>query len=245
MRTILSLFWLLFTGLIAFADEPAVHQIGVSGEYLPPGRPASGPHLLAVGGKPLRLNWMGGRPATSVPIRVDRITAARRIPVAKGETTLDGQGWSWEWTPPITRSVVIYEVTLNEKVESAVRIDVRDPQWMKDLLTKMQLLQWESANLSRDELAALASVGLRKIIPASRSTGSTTTLSMISTDPGATKRRVIWDQDQPDLVVWRPGPAAGDLDIRAPRWWISPAALATDEGLIRLLDLFSEPPANP
>jgi hypothetical protein len=57
--------------------------------------------------------------------------------------------------------------------------------------------------------------------------------------------RVIWDEQDPGLIVWRPGTAAGALEVRAPRWRISPAALATDQGLIRFLDLFSEPPRNP
>jgi hypothetical protein len=61
----------------------------------------------------------------------------------------------------------------------------------------------------------------------------------------AARRRIVWDEENPSLLVWRPGPATGDLEARAPRWWISPAALATDHGLIRFLDLFSEPPLNP
>jgi len=245
MRTFLSISWLFVTGLSALADEPVVHRIGPDGEYHAPGRPATGPNLLAVGGKTIRFSWMSGQQATPIPVRVDRITAARRIPVAKGETTADGQGWSWEWTPPITRSAVRYEISLNEKPELTLRIAVRDPQWMKGLMTKLQQMKWESANLDHGELAALSAIGLRKISPGPRSAGNTASLSMISDDPGSARRKVIWDGDHPDLVVWRPGPAAGDLEIRAPRWWLSPEALATDQGIIRFLDLFSEPPVNP
>jgi hypothetical protein len=229
----------------ALADEPAVHQIDAIGRYQDAGRPATGPRLLAVGEKSLRLIWRGDSPATASPIRVERITASRRVPVTTGEATADGQGWTWEWKPPVTRAIVVYEILLEAKPDAPVRIEVRDPEWMKTLIEKLSAMTWETSGLDHKEIAALHEIGLLRIGSSARTAGTSAQLRVISNEPDNPRRQVTWDAEHHDLVVWRPGPAAGDLELRAPRWWISPEALATDQGLIRFLDLFSEAPVNP
>lgn len=234
-----------FPALQALAEPTAVHRIEAGGAYHEAGRPAAGPRLLATGGKPLRLIWSGNSPAGASPVRVDRITAARRIPVLTGDATAQGEGWTWEWTPPATRSTVLYEIRLNAQSGAPVRIEVRDPEWLKQRMEQLPLMTWEAVGLDHKETAALENLGLRRIATPPPTAGPAAQLRMISSAPGNPRRQVTWDAEHHDLVVWRPGPAAGDLEIRAPRWWISPEALATDQGLIRFLDLFSEPPVNP
>ena len=231
--------------VFAQADEPAVHQIDATGRYQDAGRPATGPRLLAVGGKSLRLTWLGDSTATASPVRVERITAAQRVAVTTGEATADGQGWTWEWKPPVTRASVLYEIQLEAKPDTRVRIEVRDPQWIKALMEKLPAMTWEAAGLDHKEIAALHEIGLLRIGSSARTAGTNAQLRVTSNEPGNPRRQVTWDAEHQDLVVWRPGPAAVDLEIRAPRWWISPEALATDQGLIRFLDLFAEPPVNP
>lgn len=245
MRALLFVSLVFIPALHALAEQAVVHRIEADGKYHDAGRPAAGPRLLAVAGKPLRLRWGGNSAGTASPLRVERITAARRIPVETGEAAAEGEGWTWQWTPPITRSVVFYEIRLEAKPDTPVRIEVRDPEWLKGLREKLPLMTWEAAGLDRKEIAALQELGLRRIASSARTAGTAVQLRVISNEPGSPRRQVTWDADHHDLVVWRPGVANGDLDIRAPRWWISPEALATDQGLIRFLDLFSEPPVNP
>jgi hypothetical protein len=106
-------------------------------------------------------------------------------------------------------------------------------------------VDWDAQGLSAEERAALTSHGLQLGQASTSGKKDIASLEMIPRQADASRRRVIWDEQDPGLIVWRPGPAAGDLEVRAPRWWISPAALATDQGLIRFLNLFSEPPRNP
>lgn len=245
MRALLIIALGFMPCLSALADEPVVLRIDAAGRHLDAGRPATGPRLLAIGGKTLRLIWRGDSPATASPVRVERITASRRVPLTSGEATADGQEWTWEWKPPVTRAIVLYEIQLEAKPDTRVRIEVRDPEWIKALMEKLPAMTWESAGLDHKEIAALHKIGLLRIGSSARNAGTTAQLRVISNEPGNPRRQVTWDAEHHDLVVWRPGPAAGDLEIRAPRWWISPEALATDQGLIRFLDLFSEAPVNP
>jgi hypothetical protein len=106
-------------------------------------------------------------------------------------------------------------------------------------------VDWEAQGLTAEERSALTGHGLKLGRSSAAGKSATASLHMLPRQGSAARRRVTWDEQNPVLIVWRPGPAAGDLEVRAPRWWISPAALATDQGLIRFLDLFSEPPFNP
>ena len=245
MRALLILSVAFISALPAPAESPAIHKIEADGAYRPEGRPATGPHLLAVGGKPIRLIWSGNAPTAPSPTHVERVTAARRVPVATGEASAQAEGWTWEWTPPVTRAAVVYEIRIDAKSGTPVRIEVRDPEWLKERMEKLPKMAWEAAGLDPKEIAALQNLGLRQITSNARTAGTAAQLRMISSDPSNPRRQVTWDADHPDLVVWRPGPAAPDIEIRAPRWWISPEALTTDQGLIRFIDLFSEPPVNP
>jgi hypothetical protein len=245
MRALLLASLVFIPALQALAEESVVHRIEGDGRYHEAGRPATGPRLLAIGGKPMRLIWSGNSPSGTSSLRVERITAERRIPVVTGEANAEAKGWAWEWKPPTTRSVVLYEIRIDAKPDTPVRIEVRDPEWLKGLLEKLPQMTWEAAGLDRKEIAALQELGLRRIASSARTAGTAVQLRVISDAHGSPRRQVTWDADHHDLVVWRPGVAAGDLDIRAPRWWLSPEALATDHGLIRFLDLFSEPPVNP
>ena len=234
---------LAFAVLAGSAEETALYQIRADGDYHSPGRPAAASILLAIGGKPQRLEWLGETTTQPVTITVDRITDTRRTQAASGAAKAGEKGWAWDWTPPVTRSVVRYEIQLGEKADSRVKFEVRDPQWVRGLMSHLPEMKWEAAGLTSDEMAALSKFGLHRITLGTKA--SEPYLRLISDGPNHPRRQVTWDTEHLDLVVWRPGIAAGDLEIRAPRWWISPRSLASDEGLIRFLDLYCDAPVSP
>jgi hypothetical protein len=227
----------------AMADESNIHRIASDGTYRPPGYPAAIPRLLAIGGKPMVFKWTSTSKGSTTHFQVDRVTASRRIPVSKGKVLLTDKAWTWEWTPPVTRSTVTYEFRLDANSEPIASVEVRDPKWLNAQRSELAKLAWESAGLDPREAAALATIGLRKITRETSTSG--VPIPLLTSNNNSSRRQVTWDAEHHDLIVMRPGIAAGDLDIRAPRWWISPEALATDQGLIRFLDLFGEVPINP
>lgn len=243
MNALLTASCLLISLTISQAVEPVVHRIAADGRHQSAGRPVTIPIILAIGGKPLSIEWTDELTASPATVVVDRITDTRRATIAKGDATAVANEWTWKWTPPVTRSVVQYEIRTAAKPKPIAKIEVRDPQRLKDTSSRLSQMKWEASGLTTEEMAALSAIGLRGIAQGTK--GSESYLRLISSEPGAARRQITWDPEHPDLVVWRPGPAAGDLEIRAPRWWISPKELAADHGLIRFLDLFSEPPFNP
>ena len=105
----------------------------------------------------------------------------------------------------------------------------------------------EVRSLFHNQIQAIQRIGISRIsiTPSQRGWDSARLTAPSHDVGGGSVRAIIWNEEHPDLVVWRTGPVTDDLEARAPRWWISPAALATDHGLIRFLDLVSEPPLNP
>jgi hypothetical protein len=238
--------WLL-VGIVCAARAAEIHRFGRDGDYRPTGFPESPPVLLAFAEKPLRLHFQDPAADRRPAVRVDRITAARRISLPVGDAAVEAtpDGWTWTWIPPAARGPVRYEVRFEGEPTRVVRIETRDPAWREETLQMLRRADWKADGLSADERSALADHGLRVGRASTGGARGTAALQMTARRGDSARRRVVWDERQPGLVVWRPGPAAGDVEIRAPRWWISPEALATDQGLIRLLDLFSEPPHNP
>lgn len=219
------------------------HVITAVSSYQEPGRPQPQISLLAIGGKTLTITWQSSTPAeANKPVEVHRATATRGVLVEKGTASPTNEGWTWEWKPPATHGVVHYRIILDGDKEKFVKLEVRDPKRIGEMRKLIPNMTWEASNLEREELNALAKHGIRK---SGNSSATSASLTMISNNPIATRRQVIWDSENHDLVVWRPGTATGDFYIRAPRWWISPDALTTDQGLIRLLDLFFEAPIEP
>lgn len=244
MRPCLPLILLCFACVAVLADEPAVHTIAADGSHRPAGFPEVIPHLTALGGKPVRVVWKDKAANATAPLTVDRITDTRRVPLTVGTANATEGEWSWEWTPPVTRGAVTYEIVLKKEGISPVRIEVRNPDELRDLTKALQAMEWEASALDRKETDAISALGFRLRITKTASNQALPVLRMTSSDPAQSRRNVTWDQTQQHLVVWRTGPAAADIEIRAPRWWISPEALATDEGRIRLFDLFSTSPAS-
>lgn len=242
MRLSLPFALLCFTHAAVLADEPAVHTIATDGSHRPAGFPDALPHLTALGGEPVRVVWKDNTTEETAPLTVDRITDIRRVPLTTGTATAKEGEWTWEWTPPVTRGVVTYEIAIKKEGISPLRIEVRNPDEFRDLTKALQAMEWEASGMDRKETDALSALGFRLRI--TNAASNLPVLRMTSTNAIQSKRNVTWDQTQPHLVVWRTGSAAGDIDIRAPRWWISAEALATNEGRIRLLDLFSTSPAS-
>lgn len=240
MRLVLP-FLSLCLAVIAVGDEAANYRFGPRGAYLPEGFPEHAPKILAVADKPVTLHFPG-LPADWRPaVHVHRITSARRVALPSAEPEFTGDGWRITWTPPATRGSAQYEIRLEGEPKRVVRIETRDPKLLAATREALAKADWESQGITIEERTALAALGIR--IQSNKA--ATASLEMRPRQGDAGRRRIVWDEENPDLLVWRPGLATGDLEARAPRWWISPEALGTDHGLIRFLDIFAEPPPNP
>ncbi len=244
MRLSLPFILLSFASVSVLADELTIHTIALDGSHRPAGFPEALPLLTVLGGKPVRVIWKDKAANDITPLTVDRITDTRRVPLTVGTAAASDGEWSWEWTPPVTRGVVTYEIASKNEGISVIRIEVRNPDEFRVLTKTMQTMEWEASGMDRKETDALTALGFRIRTTNAASNQALPVLRMTSSDPAQSRRTVTWDQAKPDLVVWRAASAAGDIDIRAPRWWISAEALATDEGRIRFLDLFSSSPAS-
>lgn len=238
--------WLLCSVAFLAAEEPQIHRFDAGGRYQPVGWPDKEvPGLLVLAEKPLRLHYKGVVANGPLTVHLHRVTAGRKIPLEAPAVEVSTAGWGWTWTPPATRGPARYEVRFDADPERIVHIESRDPSWLKATLDMLRKADWNADGLTREELAALADHGVRPQSPSAGGKDATASLQMIPQPGDASRRRVVWDKENPSLVVWRSGPVTGDVEVRAPRWWISPAALATDHGLIRFLDLYSEPPLQP
>ena len=230
----------------ASANDVAAHLFDQKGNYQPAGWPDLPTKLLVLAEKPLRLDFPGLAADWQPVVRLHRVTSARRIPLEAPAAEANAGGWQWTWKPPATRGPAHYEVRFEGEPERVVRIETRAPEWLKATLEMLvQQMVWEASGLNAEEHAALNDLGLQTGRAQADGKNETASLIMRPHQGDAARRRVVWDGENTALLVWRPGPSAGDLEVRAPRWWISPEALATDHGLIRFLDLFSEPPLNP
>lgn len=199
------------------------------------------PTILAIAEKELTLAFAGLSADWNPRVRIHRVSSGRQVALESVNAQRIGSLWQLQWTPPDTRGPAHYIIRFHGKPDRSVRIESRSSSWIES--TRMTLAQsnWEASGLSPEERQALAHVGI--LTKATKS--ATASLEFRPTYAGASRRRIVWDTDNPHLLVWRPGPGEGDLEGRAPRWWISPAALSTDHGLIRFLDMFGEIPYNP
>jgi hypothetical protein len=229
------------------ADETATHRFSSKGGHVPAGWPKEYlPKLLVFAEKPLRLHFDGLATDWNPTVQLHRVTSGRRVPLQAGPAEAIADGWQWTWTPPATRGPALYEIRFDGEPTRVVRVESRDPAWLKATLeTLANQVDWEAQGLTVEERTTLTDRGLRLGRAMAVKNGENASLQMIPRQVDAARRRVVWDKDHLESVVWRLGPAAGDIEVRAPRWWISPEALATDHGLIRFLDLFSEPPVGP
>ena len=230
----------------ALAQDAGVQRIAADGSTVFSGRPTSCPPHKALAEKPLAFIWAADSTEGGTPgIQVCRITDTRRVKMASGDATRTPDGWSWEWTPPQTKAVVTYEVVLSALPKKPILLEVYDAKWLSVLVSRMAELQFESQGLIEDELTALKRVGVTKISNQPGIPGQPAFLRLISAAPANQHREIFCEERNHQLVVWRPGNAVGDFSIVAPRWWMSPEALATDHGIIRLIQLLAEPPAAP
>lgn len=223
------------------ADEAARHRFDSRGAHQPQGYPEQTPKILAVAGKPMTLHFSGLPTDWHPVIHIHRVTAARRIAVPSVGVESTKGGWRITWTPPETRGLAQYEIRLQGEPVRVVRIETRDQKQLAAAREDLSCADWEAQGLTAEERNALAALG----ILTKQDEAATASLEIRPRKGVAPRRRIVWDKENTNLLVWHPGSAAGDMQARAPRWWISPAALATDEGLIRFLDLFSEPQPNP
>ena len=221
------------------------HRISTSSGVEAPGRPKSPPIILALADAEIRLIWTDATAKGAVPLKVYRLTATRRVFIANGEANVSQQELAWTWTPPLTRSIVRYQIVLENQPDHPVILEVRDPEWSRAVIAKLAGMKWQATGLNPAEIGALAGIGIPITSQPLAVDQGAARVTARSHDAAGPIRTITWDEEHPDLVVWRPGSAAGDVEIRAPRWWISPAALATDHGQLRFLDLFSEPPLAP
>lgn len=225
----------------SLADDAANHHFDPGGAHQPAGFPKTTPKIFAVGGKPLILDFSGLPVDWRPVVMIHQINSARLLEPERIKAESTEGGWHIAWTPPEIPGPARYEIRLKGEPSRSVRIETRPPAWLEDTRKALANAVWKAHGLTTEEHSALAILGIR-----TRSKkAATATLEMQPRQGDTNRRRILWDEENHTLLVWRPGPATGDLEARAPRWWISPAALATDHGLIRFLDLFSEPPLNP
>lgn len=225
------------------ADESSSHHLNPDGSHKMPGQPTLQPILLVIAAKPLSLVFSDMPEDWKPEVVLHRVTATRRIPLVVEAAEIRDGTWSWQWTPPAARGPVRYEVRFEGKPLRAVWIESRDPEWIVSALEGLGTqYHWESRGLSAREREALSARGLRVREVSTIREGDPSVIEMVPRQGHTARRRVFWSIDHPSLVVWSPGPASGDIQLHAPRWWIDPEALATDHGLIRIIDLFSEPP---
>jgi hypothetical protein len=228
------------------ADVTVTHRFEKSGSYQLAGSPNLPPKILAIAGKSLRLDFPGFKADPKPAVQLYQINSARKISIQTPEAVSTAEGSQWTWTPPNTRSTANYEFIFEGEPKQIVFLEIRDATWLKATLEMLtNQVTWDAQGLSNDERTALTAHGLRLDQAVTSQKKNIASLQCIPRQGDAARRRVVWDEQESNLVVWRQGPSTGDVEIRAPRWWISPAALATDQGLIRFLDLFSEPPYNP
>lgn len=221
----------------------ALHQMSAHDCYLPAGRPDSSPTIFAIAGKPLELRWEIAEPTEDLIVQVDRITDTRRVSIIAAPSTSSGKTCSFHWDVPDTHGTVFYEVRLDDRPETAFRIETRSAEWVKKSISALSRMQWESSLLSSDELRVLSTLGITTTL--AHDQGASAFLRMIPDQAKLGRRLVKWSDKELDLVVRQTNTATGDLRIQAPRWWISPKALSSDHGIIRLLDLYFQTPVKP
>ena len=229
----------------AMAEEIEAHRFDINGTYQTAGLPDLPTKIIVLAEKSLRLDFPGLAADWKPMVQIYRVTSARKVALTAPTAEVIAGTWQWTWTPPKTSGLAQYEIQFNGEPKRVVLIEARDPAWMTSTLKMLSnQADWDAQGLSADERAAITKHGIQ-LGKESNKKDEMASLQMIPHQGNASRRRVLWDAQATNLVVWRPGPATGDLEVRAPRWWISPAALATDQGLIRFLDLFSEPALNP
>jgi hypothetical protein len=231
----------IFLAIITHADEVATHHFDAHGAHQTEGFPEQTPSILAIAGKSITLHFSSLPAEWNPVVHIHRITSSRQLELDPSEAKRIDDIWQLTWTPPETRGPAQYLIRLKGEPNRVIRIETRDRKWLDATLKALAGADWEAQGLTAEERAALATRGIQ--IQSNKAVIAT--LEIRPRQGDAARRRIVWDEENPTLLVLRPGPAVGDLEARAPRWWISPAALATDHGLIRFLDLFSKPPLNP
>ncbi len=245
MRLSLQIISLCFAS-IALADQAASHRFDSNGAREMEGFPEhSSPKIYVIAEKSQSLHFSGLPADRELVFQIHRVTAASSLKLDSVKAQFVDGGWHLTWTPPKTRGPAQYIILLQGETKPAVRIESRDPEWLNTARETLSSADWEAHGLSTEERSALSGLGIQTGRATSRAIQADTSLEMRPRQGAASRRRVVWDAENHHLVVWQPGPVVGDLEVLAPRWWISPEALATDHGLIRFLDLLTEPPLRP
>lgn len=122
---------------------------------------------------------------------------------------------------------------------------LRDERLYREALKSLAGAKLSSEGLTPAEKAGLSGWGLKVEGAAGRSGGDASLALVREQDGKSSTRTVVLSDDRAEAVVWCAGAGAGDWRVRVPRAWISAAALATDEGRIRLISLLTETPNLP
>lgn len=241
-----SISLLIFCLIFSQVNALEIHAIDSTGTNLPAGRPQTPPKLLAIAGKLMEIHWTKPDKTAELPIiRIDRITDTRKSSIT-APTIQDAETkWILNWKPPVASGPVHYEIQIEGFPSLTVQIETRDPDWIKSMQSQIPLMEWQYSKLKGTETTALTALGFKLQTANDAAKHQPAFLRMIPKEASAPRREITWDETEQDLVVWSQGATANDLRIRAPRWWISPEAIKTDQGLIRILDLYFEIPNNP
>ncbi|MCP5548026.1 MAG: hypothetical protein H7A50_11695 [Akkermansiaceae bacterium] len=236
------LVWMSLLGMaFSFADA-AVFDIDSSGRYRPSGMGRPPSTALVLGGQQIEIRWPA-EGAGPIPVTIARTTSARRIVVASLEATAEAGTASVHWNVPATNGLAMYEVAATEKV--ILIVGARGKTWFERGRKLLREATWSAVGLDGDEIFALRAIGLKVNGVRKSPTVNASVTMTLSAAAGGARRDVTLDGRGADRVVWTPGVAEGDWRVRAPRWWFSKEALATDEGRIRMVSLLIDSPEPP
>lgn len=208
-------------------------------------------HLLAFGGKSLEVTWRvpaevvtEGKP---LALHIHRVTGARRVPLGVQEVALNGkdQQLAWKWEVPVTQGPATYEISWAGPKTVALRVEASDERLFRAALKSLAGAKLSSEGLTAAEKAGLAGWGLKVEGASGRSGGEASLVLAREQDGNTFTRTIVLSNDRTEAVVWRADPGSSQWRVRVPHAWISAAAMATDEGRIRLISLLTETPNQP
>lgn len=240
-------------GLLAIASgEPATDaRIDITRGRLPNMTdPEVRARVMALGGQNLKVTWRFGpvvlQQRKPVVIHIHRVTGARRVPLADVKLDALAEEVNWAWDVPVVKGPARYEVTLDLPTPVVLVIEAIDSESHEAALKALKRAKITTTGTKDVELAALREMGL-KPTTGRTAAGSDEALVLIETngEGGGWRREIHFSGDAPSEVIWASGPGPNDWRVRVPRIWISPEALATTEGRVRLVECMVDPPHVP
>ena len=208
--------------------------------------------MKVFGGKPLEIAWRLAPQAAArgpVPLKIRRVTVARRILLGSQEILPSDKGVpvDWKWDVPVTRGMVTYEITLETPKPVVVWVEAHDPVMFRDTVRSLDRSKLACGGLTAGEKAALSGWGLVFSARAGDEPQNGDAVLSVTREQGGeiSLRTLVFSGQCTSAVVWAGSPTDSGFRARVPRHWLDPTVLAGDEGRIRLVSLLCETPPIP